>query len=166
MGAFRGCGSLCRYLDRRAERLVIEGYRRWTMGGEFGSLGNFERTADFFMDELGSVEGRRLFLAFVRWLDAVHAFRDMPAHSSPVECPNLCRDECMVLAMVAAAQTEDREGVYAATRRLVEPEGVAPAVAAAEGFAAELAGCGHLLLPVPAAVVRDIADRPARSAYH
>lgn len=166
MGTHRRCGSVCRYLDRRAERLVVEAFRRWKMGGESGSCGNFDRTAEFFIDELGPAEGRRLFLAFLRWLGTIDGFREGPALASPVECPRLCRDECMALAMVAAAQAADREGVEAATGRLVEPEGLAPAVAAAEHFAAALASGGHHLLPIPAAVVRDIADRPMRQDYH
>ena len=166
MGTSRRCGVACRYLDRRPERLVVEAFRRWTLGGESGSIGNFERTADFFVDEVGPIEGRCLFVEFVRWLDTVGAFMERPALSSPFECPMLCQDECMAVAMIAAAQSGDRDGVDAATRRLVAPEGIEPAAAAAEGFAGALADYGHHLLPVPAAVVRDIAERPERRAFH
>lgn len=166
MGTYRGCGTFCRYLDRRAERFVIEAYRRWTFGGESGSLRNYERTADYFADELGPEEGPRLFLAFVGWLSAISAFREAPALSSPVECPLLCRDECMMLAMLASAQSEDRESIEVATSRLVDIEGIDDSIRAARRFAEKLSGCGHHLLPVPAAVVRDIAERPSRQAFH
>ena len=166
MAIHPGCGSLCRYLDRRAERLVIEAWRRWSMGGPGGGVAGLERTAAFFSDELGPAEGQRLFLAFAAWLETVSAHRDAPAHASPVECPRLCRDECMVLAMIAAAQAADRDSIIAATGRLVEPDGSDAAVAASQRLAAVLSGGGYRLLPVPAAVVRDIADRPARAAYH
>jgi hypothetical protein len=166
MGTFRRCGAQCRYLNRRPERLVVEAFRRWNRGGESGSFPNFQRTADFFVDELGPVEGRRLFSLFVRWLDTVGDFMERPPLSSPFECPRLCQDECMAVAMIAAAQSGDRDGIDAATRRLVAPEGIEPAAAAAEGFAEALANHGHHLLPVPAAIVRDIAERPERRAFH
>jgi hypothetical protein len=166
MGTSCRCATRCRYLDRAPERLVVEGLRRWMMGGEAGSIANWSRAAEFFVDELGAVDGRRLFLAFVRWLDTLDAFMDRPAMTSPIECPRLCRDECMALAMIAAAQYADCDGVMTASSRLVSPEGLAPAVEASSCFAAALAGAGHHLMPVPAAVVREIADRPARRAFH
>jgi len=166
MGTYRACGGGCRYLDRRAERLVVEGFRRFMSEGGTGSIAGWERVADFFAQELGTSEASRLLPKFFRWLHTLNDFMERPATSSPFECPMLCRDECMVVAMIAASQWKDRDSLTAATNQMVAPEGFGAATEAAEAFAEALIGTGHHLMPVPAAVLRDIAERPARQAFH
>jgi hypothetical protein len=48
------------YLDRRGERLVVQGFRHWLSGYEFGDTACWEQAWSLFTDELGAVNAGAL----------------------------------------------------------------------------------------------------------
>ena len=42
------------YLDRKGERLVVQGFRHWLSGYEFGDVACWEQAWSLFTDELGA----------------------------------------------------------------------------------------------------------------
>ena len=166
MTAQRACGMACRYLDRGPEKLVIEGFRRFMTGYDRGSSACWELAAQLFVEEIGAADSPRIVASLARWIDALRAHIDQPAMLFSFGCPNLCRDECFAVSMIAACQNRDRASLETALAGLVRPEGRAEVRAAAEDFAEALAESGHFLIPVPAALIRDIADRPGRERFH
>jgi hypothetical protein len=43
------------YLDRKGERLVVQGFRHWLSGYEFGDVACWEQAWSLFTNELGAV---------------------------------------------------------------------------------------------------------------
>jgi hypothetical protein len=154
------------YLKRAPEKLVVEGLRRWMQGCERGSIECWERAANLYAEELGLRESSRVLVALALWVDTLRTWMDRPAGLSPSECPRLCRDECFAVTMIAACQNHDDESLGAALGRLVPPEGRAEVMRLSQDFADALAGTGQILLPVPGAVLREIATRPCRQKFH
>ncbi|MBB5752798.1 hypothetical protein [Prosthecomicrobium pneumaticum] len=166
MTAQRACGMACRYLDRGPEKLVIEGFRRFMTGYDRESATCWELAAELYVEEIGASDSPRIVAALARWIGALRSHMDRPATLSTFGCPRLCRDECFAVSMIAACQSRDAASLEAALAGLVRPEGVAAVRAAAKDFAAALAESGHFLIPVPAAVIGDIASRPGRERFH
>jgi hypothetical protein len=160
------CGMMCRYLDRVPERLVLEGYRRWMQGCDRGSSTCWEMASSLFNEELGPFEGGRLLGELAHWVEALRGGMDRQAGLSPFECKRLCRDECIVVAMIAASQNHDTDALSAAVDALILPENRAEAIRASRAFADALSKIGQTLIPVPSAVFRDVAERPARAQFH
>ncbi|MCX5495248.1 hypothetical protein OSH11_11065 [Kaistia dalseonensis] len=160
------CGMMCRYLDRLPERLVVEGFRRWMQGCDRGSVACWEMAANLFTEEFGLIEGHRMLGELVQWVDALRAGMDHPADLSPYECPRLCRDECVAVAMIAASQSGDAKSLSTAVNAFVRPEARDATMRAAQAFAHALAETGLILIPVPDAVIRDVAEWPGRQQFH
>lgn len=155
-----------RYLERPAEKLVVEGLRRWMQGCERGSIDCWERAANLYAEELGITDGSRVLVALAHWVDTLRNWMDRPAGLSPSECPRLCRDECFAVTMIAACQNHDDESLGQALGRLVPPGGRDDVVRATRAFADALAETGQILIPVPGAVIREIGTRPCRRQFH
>lgn len=160
------CGATHRYLERQPEKLVVEGLRRWMQGCERGSATCWDLAASLYAEELGSAEGRRVLGALAHWVEALRSWMDRPAGLSPSHCPRLCLDECCAVSMIAACQNHDDEGLLGAMERLILPEGHAEVIRATQLFADALAETGQILIPVPGAVIREIAARPCRRLFH
>lgn len=160
------CGSPSRYLERQPEKLVVEGLRRWMQGCERGSATCWELAASLYAEELGSANGRRVLGALAHWVEALRNWMDRPAGLSPSHCPRLCLDECCAVSMIAACQNQDEGSLLDAMERLILPEGHAEVVRATRIFAEALADTGQILIPVPQAVIHEIATRPCRRLFH
>ena len=160
------CGATSRYLERQPEKLVVEGLRRWMQGCERGSATCWELAASLYAEELGSAEGRRVLGALAHWVEALRRWMDRPAGLSPSHCPRLCLDECCAVSMIAACQNHDEGSLLDAMKRLILPEGHAEVIRATRIFAEALADTGQILIPVPQAVIHEIATRPCRRLFH
>jgi hypothetical protein len=49
------------YLDRKGERLVVQGFRHWLSGYEFGDTACWEQAWSLYTDELGAVNAELCF---------------------------------------------------------------------------------------------------------
>lgn len=152
--------------ERRPERLVLEGFRRWMAGYNSGNLGNWEDVWNLYTLELG---WRQAGLVVERLAQFVHTVRDWsicPISCFPGGCRHICRHECFALAMVASSQNQDPDSLAAAMGHLIDPQGHAAAIQPALAYAQAMRDNDLLLMPVPRHVIDDIAGRPVHERLH
>lgn len=147
-------------LSRRPERLAIEGYRHWLNGFRTGSIACWERGYDVCADEVGAAAAARLAGELTPWVRETCRSTRRDLDCFPYGSGCLCRDECLVLAMLAAHQHGDAATADLAARHLVGDGDPGRASAAAGVFARALGEADQRLLPIPATVVADVAARP------
>lgn len=96
-------------LARRAERLVVSGYRNMMAALELGDGACWEEIWRSFTDELGSQDARRTVGEVQYWVRTLRANSARTLSFYPHRSLHLCEDECMALSLVAAAQVGDAE---------------------------------------------------------
>ena len=130
-------------LPHGPERLVGMGFRCWLAGYQTKDIDCWEAGWKFFQDELGAQGAKNVVSELVIWVRTLHhaAAREIEVYPTP--CSGFCRDECMAVVMVAAAQQDtcpalkacayvllestDLDGVIDATARLagsLQAEGI------------------------------------------
>jgi len=160
------CASTTGYLERRPERLVVEGYRRWMAGYETGSIEPWELAWSYYMTELGDADGRRAVSDLSSFVRALRGCAGCPLRIFPYGAKGLCREECLAVGLVAACQHND------ATLRgcCITALGGCPRsneISDAAGrYAATLMELGQALLPIPAGVMDDIVGRSSAPRFH
>ncbi|WP_417667766.1 hypothetical protein [Roseibium sp.] len=128
-------------IGKRAERLVVEGLRRYMTGYSTGDILCWEMAWELYARELGRDKARRPISELSCYARALHTHAARHFCLFPYECAKLCQDECLVTALIAAAQSGDADAVEAIGNTLVNPEGVGDTVFAAHEYAAALKDC-------------------------
>lgn len=160
------CGNRTCLLDRLPERLVIDGYRYWMAGYETGSITPWELAWSLFAKELGPTDGRVALSALTCWVRTFRTWSHEPRRFFPFQCQRLCRDECLAVSLIAALQHNDTESARFCLDHLVDPSGRSETEKTADGLAGSLNDVGQTLMPVPFAIIEDIAARPPREQFH
>jgi hypothetical protein len=160
------CGNQTCYLDRLPERLVVDGYRYWMAGYETGSIAPWELAWSLFADELGPADGRVALSALTCWVRTCRNWSPEPRQFFPFRCKRLCKDECLAVSLISALQHHDRESARFCLGAMVLPDGALDTESSAHNLAESLAALGQRLMPVPLAIIEDIAHRPKREQYH
>jgi hypothetical protein len=103
-GAVSGCEFAFAPCMPEPERIVGLGFRHWYSGYLQGDILAWEKAWTTFGSALGSDNGRAALEDLSRWVKAVrdHSSRDIAVF--PSECRSFCRDECIAISMIAAAQ--------------------------------------------------------------
>ena len=149
--------SVSDYLSRKPEHLLLEGLRQWNGGYETGCMGCWEKASDQLTSELGfSAAAEPLFL-MGRLVRQLRQSSGATPCFYPAQCRRMCRDECCLMAMMAAAQDEDRFCFDMAVSALGLEDDGASIYAIALALARSLGRSGLRLLPVPATVLAPIA---------
>ena len=145
------------YLDRKGERLVVQGFRHWLSGYEFGDVACWEQAWSLFTDELGAVNAGALVTHLHFWVKAIRERAAEPVHCLTCQCRYLCRDECLCVGMIAALQHGDEESAALCASALVGGK-ADEVIAAARQFASLLIDNGARLLEVPPHVIVSIVS--------
>lgn len=154
------------YLERRPERLVVEGYRRWMAGYETGSIAPWELAWSFYVNELGDADGRRAVSDLSSFVRALRGCAGCPLRIFPFGAKGLCREECLAVGLVAACQHNDvtlRGCCISGLGGCARSNEIADA---ASRYAATLMDLGQALLPIPAEMMKDIVTRPPVGRFH
>jgi hypothetical protein len=159
-------GSSVALFDRLPERLVLEGFRRWTAGYATGDLSHWEEAWNLHASALGSREARLVVERLAQFVRVVRDWSLCPLGCFHSGCRHICRQECFALAMVAASQNQDLDCLAAAMANLIDPEGHEAAMLPALAYADVMKESDLLLMPVPKAVVEEIAGRPPQQRLH
>jgi hypothetical protein len=154
-----------RYLDRTPERLVIEGYRRWMGGYDSGQVECWEQAWDLYAEELGSAAAGPTLMAMAGWVRSLRRSTSRPMSFFPYNSCHLCRDECLVIAMVAASQHRNSEIVGRAASALTGAQSLGGCLGACQRFAIKLDHSGNRLMQVPHEVLDTILGRPPRETF-
>ena len=151
------------YLDRKGERLVVQGFRHWLSGYEFGDTACWEQAWSLFTDELGAVNAGALVSHLHFWVKAIREKAAEPVRCLTCQCRYLCREECLCVGMIAALQYGDEASAALCAGALVGGK-ADEVIATARQFASLLVENGARLLEVPPHVIVSIVSGERDSA--
>lgn len=154
------------YLARPAERLVLEGYRHWVAGAALGSGEPWREVRRLYSDLVGPGGSTAALLALSEFVATLGRCASCPLRTFESGSRHVCRDEVLVLGLIAGMQNHDEEATELCLSEFACSTRCAEVTLAAGTFALILRGLDRTLLPIPAPVVRDILHRShaARSA--
>jgi hypothetical protein len=152
--------------ERRPERLVLEGFRRWMAGYATGDLTHWEEAWNLHAASLGPRDARVVVDRLARFVKIVRDWSICPIACFPGGCRHICRHECFALAMVAASQNGDLDSLAAAMRHLIDPDGHEEAMLPALAYAEAMKENNLMLMRVPKTVIEEIAGRPPHERMH
>jgi len=158
-------GDRC-YFELAPEKLVLEGYRRWTAGFETGSVAPWELAFALYTELLGDEEGRRALSDLSHFVRTLRLCAACPLQSFPFGAHHLCRDECLTLGLIAALQHQDAEAARTCLGAMACPARCEAIGSAATGFASTLTLLDQTLQPIPHHVITDIISRSTRTTVH
>ena len=145
------------YLDRKGERLVVQGFRHWLSGYEFGDADCWEQAWSLFTEELGAVNAGAMVSLLHDWVKAMRENSAEPIRCLTCQCRYLCREECLCVGMIAALQHGDEASAALCAGTLVGGK-ADEVIATARQFAALLMDNGARLLEVPPHVIVSIVS--------
>jgi len=145
------------YLDRKGERLVVQGLRHWLSGYEFGDTACWEQAWTLFTDELGAVNAGALVTHLHFWVKAIREKAAEPIRCLTCQCRCLCREECLCVGMIAALQHSDEASASLCAGALLGSH-ADEVIRAARQFASLLSANGARLLEVPPHVILSIVS--------
>lgn len=144
------------YLTRPPEQLVVRGYRHWLSGYATGSVGHWNAAWSLYAEHLGSRNGRLAISGLSNFIGTLGRCSTCPLRFFPSETDCVCRDECLVLGLIAGIQCSDDEAQQCALAGLACPLRREEVMAEAGEFALILKSFGQTLLPIPAHAIADI----------
>jgi len=151
------------YLNRKGERLVVQGFRHWLSGYEFGDVACWEQAWSLFTDELGAANAGVLVSHLHYWVKAIREKAAEPVRCLTCQCRYLCREECLCVGMIAALQHGDEASAALCAGTLVGGK-ADEVIATARQFASLLIENGARLLKVPPHVIISIVSGERDSA--
>ena len=157
-------GNAAAYFARPAERLVLEGYRHWTLGVAMEDRRAWERAAELYRELLRGRGCESALQALSDFVSTLGRCATCPLKTFESGSSHICRDEVLVMGLIAGIQNHDDEAVSLCLTGLACETRCDEVALAAGSFALVLRGLDKTLLPIPARVVRDILGR-SRSAW-
>ncbi len=158
-------GSNIDYLQRRPERLVIEGYRRWTTGFVTGSIVPWEMARELYCEVLGEQDGVAALNSLSQYVRTLKKCATCPLRSFPHNSSHLCMEECLTMGLIAGLQHQD-DAADICLHHIACKQMCDEVELAAMDFANTLMSMEQVLLPVPAFVVNDILKRSKQKSFH
>lgn len=147
------------YLARPAEKLVLEGCRYWIRGTVLQSIEPWTSAQFLYRQVLGDVDGAEAIVALARFTRSLGKSAIQPLSVFKAGCPYVCRDETLVLGLIAGFQNVDERAIHACIGSLCCPRQFDQVAMAAGVFALTLKHMDQVLMPIPARVIERIASR-------
>jgi hypothetical protein len=145
------------YLERRPEALVVGGYRHIVDCALAGNTPDGRLAADALQqmhrDSLGPAESRIIVDGLTNFIATLSRCAACPLRAFPSESRHLCRDECLILALISALQHGDDSAGRATACALTCPARSVETLAASGDYAMRMKMFGQVLLPVPLSAV-------------
>jgi len=130
-----------------AARLVGFGFRGWLSGLRSAELGELDRVWTHYRELLGDAQARTTVGALANWVASVQRSSSRSIAVCAPDCEQFCRDECMAISMIAAAQNDTCPAMRACAFALIGGSNVDGVVSGAEAFAGALRESGQVLTP-------------------
>lgn len=150
------------YRTREPEMLLLEGYRNWTMGVAECQISYWDQARNLFSESMGSGKGGIALDALMHFLQTLGMCAACPMKTHRPKSPHLCFDEILVLGLVAGIQHENERVIAFCLDTLCCPAHIKNVEYAARAFAITFGSMNRKLLPVPLAVLQDIASKTNR----
>lgn len=138
------------------ERLVLEGYRHWVAGVATAQRPDLKSIKNLYGDYLPTEHVQPALTALVHFIGALGVCSTCPLKTFQVGSGHLCKDEALVLALIAALQHGDEEAAELSLVSLTCTSQCAEVAVAAGQLACILKGANHILLPIPTLVIQNI----------
>lgn len=149
------------YLERPPEKLVLEGYRHWTYGYVARSTAPWTEAQRLYRGMLGEADGERAIIALAGFVKTLGACAACPLKTVRSGAPFICRDETLVMGLIAGIQNADQPAVEFCLTNLC-CRNTCDAVAMAAGdFAINLRSMDQVMVPIPVHALADCMDRAA-----
>lgn len=152
-------GNACAYFARPAERLVLEGYRHWTYGFATGDGMSWRSATDLYRDILGGDGSAAAVQALSDFVSTLGRCANCPLKTFASGSSHICRDEILVMGLIAGIQNNDEEATALCLAELSCATRCEEVALAAGSFGLVLRGLDKSLLPIPAPLLRDILAR-------
>lgn len=127
------------------ERLVGLGFRCWLTGFETGDIASWEEAWNAYQDTLGIDAAKTTVLSLSQYVRAVMASTHRTIETYPAASRGFCRDECLVISMIAACQHNARKEMCTCAAALIGSNDIGDAVSTAQDFAGALRSVGQML---------------------
>ena len=144
------------YFSRPAEQLVLEGYRYWSNGYALGSIQPWEAARALFINKLGNLNGRRALSSLSNFISVLGTCATCPLKTYPYGARHLCRDEVLILGLIAGIQYDDKQMTNLCLRHLSCPTQCDHVAVAAGEFALVLKTMNKVLMPIPLEVIQQV----------
>ncbi len=150
------------YFERPAEKLVLEGYRCWTRGYAARSTEPWTEAQLLYRGILGDENGEQAIIALAGFVRTLGCCASCPLRMYRSGSPVVCRDETLVMGMIAAIQNGDQPTLDFCLERLCNRDSRDEVAMVAGVFALKLRAMGQMLRPIPRHVLASIVTRSER----
>ena len=130
---------------RAPERLVGVGFRCWLTGFTSGDIGCWEEAWNTYSSTLGNDRAKALLIDLSQFVKAVSATSERAIEVQQPGCRGFCRDECLVISIIAACQHGARNALSASTAALIGSDAIGDALCGAQKFACSLRSANQVL---------------------
>jgi hypothetical protein len=144
------------YFERPPEKLVLEGYRCRTRGQVTRSTGPWTEAQLLYRGMLGDAAGEQAIIALARFVRTLGQCAACPLRMLRSGSPFICRDETLVLGLIAGLQNGDDPTVDFCLERLCCPQLCGEVSFAAGHFALTLKCHGKMMQPLAVHVLARI----------
>jgi len=138
------------HVDAPAENLLFTVFRCWMAGYATGDITCWDIAWEALAREMPTENAKPLYGEFHHFVRSLRENAENGIVWRPAACRALCRDECLVLAMVDAAQRDDRVQLLTAASHLLRGDTLGPALTATIELAKALGRVGLFISPVSA----------------
>ncbi|WP_193435250.1 hypothetical protein [Brucella pituitosa] len=154
------------YYDRLPEKLVLEGYRRWTAGFETGSIIPWEMTWGLYSELLGPSEAKRAVGELSQFIRVLRHCATRQLRAFPFDSQHVCREECLTLGLISGLQNQDGLLLQTCLEAIACKRRCDDVADAARSFADTLADFGQTLLPIPIHAIDSALNINRRATFH
>ncbi|WP_420410503.1 hypothetical protein [Hoeflea sp.] len=142
-----------RILARQPENLVVGGYRGWLHFASERNVSHLRKVQSDYVRLLGEQAGTAAMGGLERLIGNLGACANCPLRFFCQGSKHLCREECLMLALVSGLQNGDEEAALLSARFLSSSSQAPELLSAAAEFAMTLKFAGQQLLPIHAHTV-------------
>jgi len=142
------------HVDAAAENLLFCAYRCWMAGYATGDIACWDMAWEALAREMPQDNAKALFGEFHHFARTLRTMSAAQICWRPAACRALYREEYLILAMVDAAQRDDRIQLYTPATFLPGSERLHQALNATTSLAKALARVGLFIAPVSAGALK------------
>jgi hypothetical protein len=159
-----GAAGHTAYFERPPEKLVLDGYRHLIRGAALSSSEHLTKAQLLYRRLLGDDDGEKAIMALAKFVRTLGQCAACPLNVFKPGSRHICRDESLVMALIAGIQNGDEQTIHYCLEKLCRPDRRDPAAMTAGAFALTLKSMDCTMLPIPAHVVERIMSRPQAKA--
>lgn len=148
------------------ERLVGLGFRGWVAGYEYQDVSCWETVWTTYARNLGPAVAKQAVTELSCWVRALRQISCRKIEVFPMACAGFCRDECIAISVIAAAQHDRCPALRACAYALTESADIDGMLCEATQFAQVLKRAQLELSPGVVCNAAGLAATPRQQRPH